>query len=339
MFIPTPISKRQFIKLTASATLSATLVAGVNNFALAASVLTGGVRVETGPAFGSAWRLVMANTADALLARKKIEAVVRRIDKLMSPFRKDSELAQFNFANNANTNPNMAISKETASVLRMALDIARASDGAFDPTSAPMGRRFGFGSTYISATRPAGHYRDLNLNGNQLQTARRGLSLDLCAIAKGHALDEIVRGLDGADFLLELGGEIAAGGHHPSGRPWRMGIERPGAKKLQRAIEWDGRALATSGNGAEGYSFVGRRYGHVVDPRTARTVENEVAQVSVLAPTGQLADGLATAALVLGPARARNMLAAFDGSALFIMRDGDKLREVDVLSFSQGYGA
>ena len=333
MFIPTQISKRQFLKLTASTAL----VAGLNNSVLAASVLADGVRVETGPAFGSTWRLVMANSADALLARKHIETVVRRTDKLMSPFQKDSEIAEFNFANNINASSNITISKKTASVLRMALDIAGASDGAFDPTSAPMGRRFGFGSTYISATRPAGHYRDISLNGNQLRASRPGLSLDLCAIAKGHALDEMKRALDGMDFLLELGGEIAASGHHPSGRPWRMGIELPGTKKLLRAIEWDGRALATSGNGAEGYDFGGRLYGHVVDPRTAKPANDKVVQVSVLAPTGQLADGLATAALVLGPNSARHMLATFDASALFIMRDKNKLLEVDVLGFGHGY--
>ncbi len=328
------LTRRQILKFSAGAVF----VAGTPRLALAATDSPhASVRVETGPAFGSAWRLVMANTADAVLARERIDAVVRRIDRLMSPFRIDSELARFNAGGG-----NIVVSDVTRDVLAHALDIARASDGAFDPTAAPLGRRFGFGSMHISPSRPAGYYRDLRLSGNELKTVRPGLSLDLCAIAKGHALDEMVAALDGLDFLLELGGEIAARGHHPGGRPWRMGIERPGAKKLQRVIAWndrDGRALATSGNGLQGYTLGGKRYGHVVDPRTGGPVANGAFSVSVLAPTGQLADGLATTALVLGPGQARKLLASHDASALFLMRNGSALREVDVMGFGKGHGA
>ena len=321
------LTRRQILKFSAGAVF----VAGTPRLALAATDSPhASVRVETGPAFGSAWRLVMANTADAVLARERIDAVVRRIDRLMSPFRVESELARFNGGGG-----DIVVSDATRDVL-VPQHSARLVDAA------PLGRRFGFGSMHISPSRPGGYYRDLRLIGNELKTVRPGLSLDLCAIAKGHALDEMVAALDGLDCLLELGGEIAARGHHPGGRPWRMGIERPGAKKLQRVIAWndrDGRALATSGNGLQGYTLGGKRYGHVVDPRTGSPVANGAFSVSVLAPTGQLADGLATAALVLGPGQARKLLASHDASALFLMRNGSTLREVDVMGFGKGHGA
>lgn len=327
------VTRRQLLKFTAGAAIAAGLPAS----ARANGVRMGVVRLETGPAFGSAWRLVLPDTADAALARGRVEAIVRRIDGRMSPYRLDSELARFNDGGGQG----IALSAETRGVVVAALDLARASDGAFDPTSAPLGRRFGFGSTRISATRPAGHFRDLSLVGQELQSVRPGLSLDLCAIAKGYALDEMVAGLEGLDFLIELGGEIAARGRHPSGRPWRLGIERPGRHALQRIIEADGRALATSGDAVQGYTIGGQRYGHVVDPRSGVPVANGVASVSVLAPTGQLADGLATAAMVLGPGAARDLLAGYDASALFLMRRSpglekgpkEALEEVDVLGF------
>lgn len=323
------ISRRQLLKLSACTAITV----GLPNLVMANR--SNGVAVETGPAFGSAWRLVTADTANVPLARKNIETVINRVDRLMSPFRTDSELARFNDAHNVGATRGMVISSETLSVTRTALDIARASDGAFDPTCAPIGRRFGFGSTLIKANRSAGNYHDLLIRGRKLQAAKPGLSIDLCAIAKGHALDEILLALDGMDFLLELGGEIAARGRHPHGRAWRAGIERPGEKKLQRVIEWKGRALATSANGLSGYALGGHRYGHVVDPRTAKPVSGKIAQVSILAPTSRLADGLATTALVLGPVKAREMLGEFDASALFLMRNGAEVHEVDVLGFNK----
>jgi thiamine biosynthesis lipoprotein len=220
------------------------------------------VHVHTGPAFGSVWRLVLPDTGETALARARLEAVVARVDALMSPFRPDSELARFNAAGSA------VVSRETGFVIRASLDLAGDSGGAFDPTMAPLGRRYGFGPLAISPARPAGRYRDLRLAGDMLGPAPPGVSLDLCGIAKGYALDEILRALDGLDFLVELGGEIAARGSHPSGRPWRMGVERPGTTALQRIVEADGCALATSGDGAQGYAVGRRRYAHVLDPRS-----------------------------------------------------------------------
>lgn len=288
------------------------------------------VRVHTGPAFGSAWRLVLPDTAEAAGARARLEAVVARIDALMSPFRQDSELARFNVAGSA------VVSGETGHVAGAALALARDSDGAFDPTMAPLGRLYGFGPPAISAGRPAGRYRDISIAGDSLISAYPGLSLDLCGIAKGHALDEILGALEGLDFLVELGGEVAARGRHPSGRPWRAGIERPGTAVLQRIVEPAKHALATSGNAAQGYDVGGRRYSHVLDPRSQTPVDNGVASVSVLAATGLMADGLATAAMVLGPQDARPLLTAHDASALFLMRRLGGLEEVDVGGFIAG---
>lgn len=289
-----------------------------------------GTRVHTGPAFGSAWRLVLPDTKGSPEARARVEAIVARIDAGMSPYRRDSELGRFNAAGS------VAASRETLVVARAALALARDSGGAFDPTAAPLGRRYGFGPAAISPARPAALYRDLRISGDRLVAASPGLSLDLCAIAKGHALDEILRALDGLDFLIELGGEIAARGRHPSGRPWRVGIERPGTNRLQRVIEADRRALATSGDGLQGYTVGRRRYAHVVDPRSQAPVDNGVASVSVLAATGLLADGLATAAMVLGPEESRDLLKAHDASALFLMRGPAGLEEVDVSGFVTG---
>ncbi len=286
------------------------------------------VRVHTGPAFGSAWRLVVPDTREAAAARIRVEQIVARIDASMSPFREGSDVARFNAAGVA------TVSGETSMVVRAALELAIDSGGAFDPTAAPLSRRYGVGPVASSPPRPAARHRDIRIAGRVLRTSCAGLSLDLCGIAKGRALDAIAGELDGLDFLVELGGEIIARGRHPSGRAWRVGIERPGSDQLQRVIEPGDRALATSGDAAQGYLVGARQYAHVVDPRSGAPVASGVASVSVLAPTGLAADGLSTAAMVLGPQAARALLAAHGASALFLMRHAGGLEEVAVNGFA-----
>ncbi|MDH3335350.1 MAG: FAD:protein FMN transferase, partial [Rhodospirillaceae bacterium] len=94
-------------------------------------------------------------------------------------------------------------------------------------------------------------------------------------------------------------------------------------------------------NGAEGYNFAGHQYGHVINPKTAKPVSSSVMQVSVLAPNAMLADGLATASLVMGPQKAAEMLKQFDAGAMFLMRNNNNttLHEIEVLDFSKGLGA
>jgi thiamine biosynthesis lipoprotein len=97
--------------------------------------------------------------------------------------------------------------------------------------------------------------------------------------------------------------------------------------------------MATSGDAAQFYLVGARRHSHVIDPRARAPVDNDVASVSVLAESGLEADGLATAALVLGPIAARPLLAARDASALFLLRRAGGFEEVDVNGFVAGGGA
>ncbi|MCP4071915.1 MAG: FAD:protein FMN transferase [Hyphomicrobiales bacterium] len=283
------------------------------------------VKVMTGPAFGSFWRIIMADTKED--PRRLIDSIVRSIDMRMSPFRTDSGLGRFN-AGEA-----IVVDDQTRMVVQAALDLAKSSSGAFDPTSAPIGRVFGFGPTVIPAMAPAGMYSEIHFDGKRLQKSTPHLTLDLCGIAKGYALDQIATALDGLDFLLELGGEVVARGHHPSGRRWRIGIERPGTNKLQRMIYASNEALATSGDANQGYEVGGRQYAHVIDPRIAQPLDNNVASVSVLASSGMLADGLATATMVLGPNASRLLLGAYNARALFLLKNGNDFEEVALGGF------
>jgi len=276
----------------------------------------GAIAVLGGRAFGSYWRLTLADGADRDAARRAIERVASRVDALLSPYRVGSELSRFNRATES-----MRLSPETALVTKVALAVADQTGGAFDPTVGPIVARYGFGPISGDAS---GSYRALTLDGATLHKARPGLTLDLCGIAKGHALDCMAEALatDGIDnLLLDLGGEVVARGKHPEGRGWRVAVEGRGGEMIAVAA-LEGFAVATSGDIAQGYRLGGSGYGHIVDPKTNRPADRNLASVSVFHFSAMRADALATALFAKGREVAQGFADALGIDAILVPREG-----------------
>lgn len=286
-----------------------------------------GTRVIGGPAFGTSWRVTLPESIEEGAIAAAIRSVVESVDAAMSPFRADSEVSRFNASGTCNW---QALSPETCAVVRQSLAVAARSRGAFDPTVGPIVGRYGFGPIRGVST---GSYRDIAARENAVKKSEPGLTLDLCGIAKGQALDRIVAALDVlrvTDFLIELGGEIFARGAHPDGRAWQVGVERPapGPTTLQRIVRLDGRALATSGDAMNSFMIAGRRYSHIIDPRRGEPADNGFASVSVFMPAAAMADALATALMAMDPEAGVALAEYEEIPALFIVREGDALREI-----------
>jgi thiamine biosynthesis lipoprotein len=275
-------------------------------------------RVLQGPAFGSSWKLVAdIDAADAAALTADIEAVVASVDAKMSPFRADSELSRFN---RAATTGWQALSHETCAVVAEALRVAEATGDAFNPTLGPVTGRYGFGPIIEGVP---GAPEEISVREGGVGKARAALTLDLCGIAKGHALDRMAAACAGrglADVLIELGGEVLARGRHPSGRGWRVGVEGPSG--FAGAVSLDGAALATSGIAVNAFSHGGRRYAHIVDPLTKRPADSALFSVTVAAGTAMTADALATALFAMGAARGPAFSRENGIEALFVMDDG-----------------
>jgi thiamine biosynthesis lipoprotein len=133
------------------------------------------------------------------------------------------------------------------------------------------------------------------------------VSLDLSSIAKGYGVDQVaeeIRRAGFSDFLVEIGGEVYAAGVRTDGRPWRIGINRPKTDarfdEVYNIVSLRDRAFATSGDYRTFFVQDGVRYSHIIDPRTGYPVANGVVSVSILADNCTLADGLATAVMVMG---------------------------------------
>ena len=292
-----------------------------------------GTRVLGGPAFGSYWRLTISDDVDGGLASESVEAVIGLVDNAMSPYLPDSDVSRFNRARSTNWAP---MSDVTSSVVDAALQVAARTGGAFDPTVGPIVGRYGFGPIQEGSSN--GSYLDLNVRAGAVRKDVADLTIDLCGIAKGHALDLAVASLTGLgieDFVLELGGEVFALGEHPLGRPWQVGVEHPFASptRLARVIRPSGMALATSGVTAQGYSVGQHFYSHVIDPASGEPAENSIASVSVLMPTGAAADAYATALMAMGPEAGVSFARAESIAALFQFGQGGDHFEVTTANF------
>jgi len=194
---------------------------------------------------------------------------------------------------------------------QFALAVAKESDGAFDPTVGYAMEARGFNREYrtgkpIRTSLDCGYsasYRDVCLDPHRHTiTLLRPLILDLGAVAKGLAVDLAARELQHfQNFAINAGGDLYLGGCNPDGEPWSIGIRHPRQdKELIDSIRVSNRAVCTSGDYERRSSEEDSGH-HILDPRTAASAK-AVASVTVVAPAAMLADAVATAAFVLGPA-------------------------------------
>ncbi len=170
----------------------------------------------------------------------------------------------------------------------------------------------------------------LAVEGTSIRKTAADVDVSLAGIAKGYGVDEVgamlaSRGIH--DALVEIGGEVRGYGTTETGRPWRVGVNVPraaaGATDVAVAVPLQNAALATSGDYRNFFESGGKRYGHILDPRTGQPVEHTVLSASVLATDCATADALATALLVLGREEGRKVVDTWPGvEALFLEDDG-----------------
>lgn len=296
----------------------------------------------TGAIFGTSWRVdvVFAGAEreqPVWLAglRLRIEAVLEAIDAEMSPWRPDSALMRFNRAGDGAVVP---VSAAMRAVVEGALDMARMTGGAFDPTLHDAVTAWGFGAVAVPEGLPdtatlAGRrdWRDLVLTAEGL-VARDGLALDLNGIAKGYAVDavmDLIRADPKAEAaLVEIGGELKGWGIRPDGMPWWVEIEQPeGAPGLPLVAALLDGAVATSGDYLRRFTQDGIDYCHTLDPRDLTPVRTGVASVTLFDPLCWRADALATALMVMGRDEALAFAEAHAIPCLLTVREGAALAE------------
>lgn len=235
------------------------------------------------------------------------EAEVRRIERRYSRYRGEGELSRINGV--ANRGGEIEVDRETAGLLDDAFACFRATEGLFDISSGLLRTVWDFSmprlpaQNLVDALLPRIGLDKVTWCGSRLTFVRSGMELDFGGLGKEYAADraaEVCRGLGAAHGFVELGGDISVIGPRSDGRPWRFGIRHP--RKTGQAVatvEMMSGAVATSGDYGCFIELDGRRYCHVLDPRTGWPAQG-LASATVLSTRCLVAGSLATAAMLKG---------------------------------------
>jgi thiamine biosynthesis lipoprotein len=199
--------------------------------------------------------------------------------------------------------------------LFFALEIAKLTDGLFDPTVGKVMEKNGFnrhyltGDVMVSPAEETVTYHDIILDPQtRTLTLKKPMVIDLGAVAKGFAIDLAAHELrEFAGFVVNAGGDLFAGGLDESGKPWQIGIQHPYQKDcLIDTVEIANEAICTSGS-YERRNLIKPDLHHLVNPKTRRS-PNEWVSCSIVAPFAMMADAFSTAAFLLSPEKAKSLM-------------------------------
>lgn len=279
-------------------------------------------------AAGNEVQVYAADAESARLAADRAVAEVLRIEAKYSRYRPDSVVSRINAA--AGGDP-VAIDGETESLLDYADACWRASDGLFDATSGLLRRAWDFGVARVPGDEELAPllarvgWRWVERGAGAVRLAKAGMELDFGGFGKEYAVDRAIAELHAcgvAGALVNLAGDLAVLGPQPGGGPWRIGIRDPRvADALAATLDVASGALATSGDYERFIEVAGVRHGHLLDPRTGRSVRG-LRSVTVQAPTCLVAGSIASIAMLKGERDGLDWLAAQALPSYAIRADG-----------------
>lgn len=271
---------------------------------------------DTGFVFGTIYNITYQSDKNL---KTEIEAELKKVDGSLSTFNTSSIISRIN------RNEDVKVNGMFADVFGIARKVSAETDGAFDITVAPLVNVWGFG--FKNDTPPTKHtidslrqitgYEKVALVGSKVMKKDKRVMLDCSAVAKGYGSDVVARflrskGID--NFMVEIGGEIVTRGINEKRLPWKIGVTKPTDdslstnKELQTVLNVTNKAMATSGNYRNFYYKDGKKYAHTIDPKTGYPVQHNILSATVLADNCATADAYATAFMVLGLDKTKDIL-------------------------------
>lgn len=324
-----------------SASIGVGSMAGLASIASLADPLLGSLRPGHGPlaelkqysgsglAFGTTVtiKVLHGNPISADAAIQNALQQVRTIDGLMSLYQERSQVYQLNLHGRVD-----APDSHLLQVLAFARQLSGLTAGAFDITVQPLWRAFSLAQARsvlptadeLATAKSLVDWRQLEVGGQRVRLRNAGAAITLNGVAQGYAVDLALEALrsGGIQHALLDTGEYGSIGSKSAGQPWILGISHPRqVDAILAKVQMDGRKVATSGDYATVFSpdFV---HHHIFDPATGDS-PLELASVTVMAPTGMMADGLSTAFMVMGADKALALAAQLQNvDTLLIHKNG-----------------
>ncbi len=313
-----------------------------------------------GKTMGTTYQLTFKDD-HSLVKKDQIDKLLVDINQGVSTYISDSDISLFNQAEGeiilptaSNGSKNMSsdgmlndnyVFEHMVNNLMASRHIYDLSSQLFDPTIMPLVNYWGFGYkgrkphefvksdtiNQILSSIGLGKISTIN-SQNQviIKKSNPHTELDFSAIAKGYGVDlvlEYLRQCNVTNAYVEIGGEVSAIGKSPSGQDWKIGINTPDKQAplndFEQIIQFSGLALASSGNYRNFHEVNGKSYGHEINPKTGYPEQTDVLSASVIAPTCQLADGLATACMVMGSDASIKLIDSLDGVEVLLITSGE----------------
>jgi len=273
---------------------------------------------DKGFVFGTVYNITYQSNDNL---KEEIEKELKAVDDEFSMFNENSTVSMFNRGEQSK------FSNLFWEVYDLAVTVNAETQGAFDITVAPLVNAWGFGfkqesmptKVQVDSLRRFVSMSLLEKKESEKVLLKKDqrVMLDFSAIAKGYGSDCVARMLRKhgiKNFMIEIGGEVVTQGISPNRIPWRIGVTKPTddslqtSQQLQTVLNVTDRAMATSGNYRNFYYEGGRKYAHTIDPRTGYPVQHSLLSATVLADECAMADAYATAFMVMGLDRAKDLL-------------------------------
>ncbi|HIT53201.1 MAG TPA: FAD:protein FMN transferase [Candidatus Fimivicinus intestinavium] len=234
---------------------------------------------------------------------------------------------------NAAAGTGVPVDPQTIGYLQQAAEVSKKSGGAFDCTTGQLTQLWDIGGenarvpaqAEINAALQTVGYQNVRLQGGQAAIAK-GQSLDLGAIGKGIACDEIVPILEQSHLsgaVISVGGSILLWGQRPGGGDWKIGVRDPRGEASDQlgSFSLSEGYVSTSGDYERTLTVNGQTYHHILNPKTGYPADAGLISVTVTAPTGLLSDALSTACFVLGYQDSLPLLKEFHAEAIFVTQE------------------
>lgn len=271
---------------------------------------------NSGQVFGTTYNITYQSNKDL---HKEILAQLHKVDMTFSTFEEQSIISKIN------RNIPVQLNQMFVEVFDLAKQVSKDTNGAFDITVAPLVNVWGFG--FKSGIQPTKHtidslltltgYDKVAVMGSTVKKHDSRIMLDCSGIAKGYGCDavaQLLRSKDVKNFMVEIGGEVITSGNSDKRLPWKIGVTKPTDdstqtnNELQTVLNVTDKAMATSGNYRRFYYKNGKKYAHTIDPKTGYPVQHSILSATVLANTCAKADAYATAFMVLGLDKTKEVL-------------------------------
>lgn len=258
----------------------------------------------------------------------EIDSILVAFNQSLSTYISDSEISKFNRNDTISYSSGLLYP-----ILKISDEVYKNSKGAYDPTIGPLVNAWGFGpekkstldSVFVDSLLSIVGFDQVVFN-DQFASKPRHTYLDFSASAKGYALDIVAHFLHANkinDYMIEIGGEVRCHGQNDSQTVWRIGIEKPALDQTVRnlfAVAFvKNRSLATSGNYRNYYRENGQIIAHTISPFNGYSVSDTLLSASIFAPSCALADGYATACMVMGLDSSIEMIERLNGIDAFFI--------------------